>query len=166
MMLASRRAPWRVGAHWGLGHAAGTLLLSLPVLCFAQALHLPLLAAVGDRLAGVALVATAAWSYFQARRDAAAGSAAAGRNAIWVGFIHGLTGAASLLLILPMVAAGSRLMSVAFLCAFAVGSTLGMAALTALLARVGAHLDPRMVRRSRQLLCAASAVLGLVWVFF
>jgi nickel/cobalt transporter (NicO) family protein len=165
MVIESRRAPWRIGASWGLGHAAGTLVLSLPVLYFAQALHLPLLASIGDRLAGVALIATAAWSYFQARRGAVPGSAVASRNAIGVGFIHGLTGAASLMLVLPMVAAGSPLTSAVFLLAFALGSTLGMAILTSVLARVGSRLEPRIALRSRQLLCAASAALGLLWLF-
>lgn len=166
MVIESRRAPWRIGASWGLGHAAGTLLLSLPVLYFAQALHLPLLASIGDRLAGVALVATAAWSYFQARRGAQQAAPSAGRNAIAVGFVHGLTGAASLLLVLPMAAAGSPLTAAIFLLAFAIGSTLGMALLTSVLARLGSRLDPTTARRSRQLLCAASAALGLVWLLF
>src|SRR3712207_8968996 len=42
-----------------------------------------------------------------------------------VGVVHGLTGAASLMLMVPMLAAGSRLSSVLFLFAFALGSTLG-----------------------------------------
>jgi hypothetical protein len=166
MVMESRRAPWRIGASWGMGHAAGTLVLSLPVLWFAQALHLPVLASIGDRLAGLALVATASWSYFQAHRGAAAGSVSARRNATGVGFVHGLTGAASLMLLLPMVASGSQLTSAVFLFAFAVGSTLGMAALTSVLARIGSRLEPRFALRSRQLLTLASVVLGLAWLVF
>lgn len=164
LVLAPRRAPWRIGASWGAGHAGGTLLLSLPVLWFAEALHLPLLASMGDRLAALALLATAVWSYFQARRDLTGSPPAAGHTALAVGFVHGLTGAASLLLVLPMAASGSRLTSVVFLFAFALGSTLGMALLTSLLARLGSRLKPRVAQHSRQLLCAATAALALVWL--
>jgi nickel/cobalt exporter len=167
MALGSRRSPWRIGASWGIGHAAGTLLLCLPVLAFAHAVHLPLLASIGDRLAGLALLVTSAWSLYQTRGQAAAASPAqlpSPRGALPVGFVHGLTGAASLMLVVPMLATSSGLTSVAFLLAFAVGSTLGMAALTALLARLGSTLDPRTARRSRLLLCAASAAVGLFWL--
>jgi hypothetical protein len=166
MVLGSRRSPWRIGLSWGVGHAAGTLLLALPFLWLSHAVHLPLLAAFGERLAGLALLSTAAWSFYQARSHATAVTAAPAlrRNALLVGFIHGLTGAASLMMVVPMLASGSRLGSVAFLFAFAAGSTLGMAALTAVLARVGSKLDPRVAARSRALLCAASAALGLFWL--
>jgi len=181
LVLDRRRAPWRIGLSWGIGHAIGTLLLALPVVWFTHTVHLPWLAAIGDRLAGLALLVTAAWSFYQARTHtlgvaAAASSAVAGdgsaatargvgRNALLVGVVHGLTGAASLMLLVPMLASGSRLGSVAFLFAFALGSTVGMALLTSLLARLGSRLDPRVLGRSRGLLCAASAALGLFWLF-
>jgi nickel/cobalt transporter (NicO) family protein len=174
LVLDTRRSPWRIGMSWGVGHALGTLLLALPVVWFTHAVHLPWLAAAGDRLAGLALLLTAAWSFHQARAHAlgAAGSTAdagampppLGRNALLVGVVHGLTGAASLMLVVPMMASGSRLTSLAFLFAFALGSTLGMALLTSLLARLGSRLEPRVVRRSRALLCAASGALGAFWL--
>jgi hypothetical protein len=43
IVLGSRRSPWRVGLCWGLGHAVGTLLLSLPFLWLSHAVQLPLL---------------------------------------------------------------------------------------------------------------------------
>lgn len=183
LMLGRPPAPWRIGLSWGAGHALGTLLLALPVVWFTQSVHLPWLAALGDRLAGLALIATAAWSFFHGRahtasvaRVVAGGAAAAGaaeasaatrvvaRNALLVGVVHGVTGAASLLLLVPMLAAGSRLVSVGFLVAFALGSTLGMALLTSLLARLGSRLQPRLIGRARALLCSASAALGAFWV--
>jgi nickel/cobalt transporter (NicO) family protein len=166
IVLGSRRSPWRIGLAWGLGHAVGTLLLSLPVLLLSQAVHLPLLASFGDRLAGLALLATAGWSFYQARSQATVARAGPGlqESALLVGFVHGLTGAASLMMVVPMLISGSRLGSLVFLLAFAAGSTLGMAALTAVLARLGATLDPRVAARSRALLCAASAALGLFWL--
>src|SRR5688572_25560987 len=178
LVLDTRRSPWRIGMSWGIGHALGTLLLALPAVWFAQAVQLPWLAAVGDRLAGLALLLTAGWSFFQARAHALGAARAPadeasdgvrtpatpgiGRNAFLVGVVHGLTGAASLMLVVPMLASGSRATSLAFLFAFALGSTLGMALLTSLLARLGSRLEPRVLARSRALLCAASGALGCV----
>lgn len=174
LVLETQRSPWRIGLSWGVGHALGTLLLALPVVWLTHAAHLPWLAAVGDRLAGLALVVTAAWSFYQARAhvlgvvsasaDARAMPRRLGRNALLVGVVHGLTGAASLMLVVPMLASGSRLSSVAFLLAFALGSTLGMALLTSLLARLGSRLEPSVLGRSRALLCAASGALGAFWL--
>ena len=164
MALEPRQAPWRIGVSWGIGHAVGTLVLALPVLGLAGALRLQLLASIGERVAALALLATAIWSYFHSRHRVLTSSAPAGRAAIGVGFVHGLTGAASLLLVLPMAASGSLLSSAVFLFAFAVGSTLGMAVLTSVLARLGARLDPHLAQRSRQLLCAATVALALVWL--
>jgi nickel/cobalt transporter (NicO) family protein len=170
LVLDTRRSPWRIGLSWGIGHSLGTLLLALPAVWFTQAVHLPWLAAVGDRLAGLALLLTAAWSFYQARAHAlgartAAATPGIGRNAFLVGVVHGLTGAASLMLVVPMLASGSRVASLAFLFAFALGSTLGMALLTSLVARLGSRLEPRVLARSRALLCAASGALGCFWLF-
>ena len=166
MALGSGRSSWRLGARWGAGHALGTLLLCVPVLWLAQRAQLPLLASVGDRVAGVALLATAIVSLIQVRRHAAAApvGASAQQSAIVVGFVHGLTGAASLLLVVPMLASGSLWSSLVFLMAFAAGSTATMALLTSVLARLGSRLDARVARRARYLACAASAGLGLFWL--
>jgi hypothetical protein len=164
MAIGSRRSPWRLGARWGVGHAVGTLLLCAPVLWLAQHARLPFLASVGDRLAGVALLGTAIVSFIQVRRQAAVDEDGVGRNAVVVGFIHGLTGAASLLLIVPMLAGGSLPSSLVFLGAFAAGSTATMAALTSVLARLGARLSPARARMARYVGCAASAALGLFWL--
>lgn len=164
MALGARRSSWRLGARWGVGHALGTLLLCVPVLWLAERTHLPLLAALGDRLAGAALLLTAAVSLVQARRHGTAAGASP-QNALLVGFVHGLTGAASLLLVVPMLAQGSLLSSLVFLLAFAAGSTAGMAALTHVLARFGSNLKPALAQRARYLGCAMSAALGVFWLF-
>lgn len=164
MAIGARRSPWRLGARWGAGHALGTSLLCVPVLWLAQQARLPLLASLGDRLAGIALLVTAVLSFVQGRRLAARGDGASTQSALVVGFVHGLTGAASLLLVLPMLAGSSLPSSLGFLLAFAAGSTAGMAVLTSLLARVGSRLDPALAQRARHLACAASAGLGLFWL--
>ncbi len=51
-----------------------------------------------------------------------------------------------------------------FLGAFACGSTVAMAALTAAMARVGARVGPRYVRAAQIPLAAMSVALGLFWL--
>ena len=167
MVLGSPRAPWRIGARWGAGHAIGTLLLALPVLWVAERIQLPLLATVGERVAGLALLLSAVWSFRQVRLQARQPQGAApdhGKNALLIGVLHGLTGAASLMLVVPVLLAGSRSTSIAFLLAFSLGSTLAMAWLTSALARLGARLDAGLLLGSRKVLCAASGALGAFWL--
>jgi hypothetical protein len=167
MVLGSPRAPWRIGARWGIGHAVGTLLLALPVSWAAEHVQLPLLANAGEHIAGLALLLSAAWSFHQVRRQAQHPQAPApdqGKNALVIGLLHGLTGAASLLLVVPFLLAGSRLTSLVFLLAFSLGSTLAMAWLTSALAHLGSRLDAGLLLSSRKVLCAASGALGAFWL--
>jgi nickel/cobalt exporter len=54
--LKERVAAWRVGLVWGMGHAVGTSLLTLPLLVLSRSFHVPPIAALGDRLAGLVLI--------------------------------------------------------------------------------------------------------------
>ncbi len=161
---ALRRAEgsWRVGLAWGVGHALGTLVLAVPALVVTGLVNLPALAAWGDRLAGLALMGTAAWSWHAMRRRAA--GEPDGRSPALVGFVHGATGAGSLLLVLPVLLSGSTARSLAFLAAFAAGSALAMALLTAAISKLGARLDGRNVARLQGTLVAASMALGAFWI--
>jgi len=160
------RGSWRIGMAWGTGHALGTLLLSVPLLCLAQLSHASWLASYGDRLSAAALLATALFSLSSAwRRQPPAATEHAGRSAVFIGFVHGATGAGSLLLLLPVLGAGSLTYSLLFLFAFALGSTLAMAALTALIARAGQKLGAATVNRLRAAMAVCSiAIALLLWV--
>jgi hypothetical protein len=163
---AALRAPTfagRIGLLWGAGHALGTLVLSLPLLLLAQLTHVSWLASVGDRLAGAALIAMAAWSWSSLRRDAGYARAET-RGPFWVGLLHGVTGAGALLLVLPAALSGDVARALLYLAAFAVGSTLAMALLTRTVGRVGHLLDRKHLRTlQRALLCGAVA-LGSSWL--
>ena len=49
--LAAPRGSFRVGLVWGLGHALGTLVLSVPLLVLAELVPLEAFASVSERLA-------------------------------------------------------------------------------------------------------------------
>jgi nickel/cobalt transporter (NicO) family protein len=161
--LGDPRRSWRIGVTWGLGHAAGTLLLALPVLLLSSFMHVQAFAAWGDRLAGAVLIATATWSWLSLRKRVLAADAKS-RNPFWVGLIHGVSGAGSLLLVLPAIVSGSTQGALFFLAAFAAGSTLAMAALTWTIAKLGSQLDAGWVCRVQVVLLCASVGLGGYWL--
>lgn len=158
---------WQVGLRWGFGHGVGTLLLAIPLLVSAQALDLGALAVYGERIAGIALLVMAVSSARQLLLKAAAPtSTSTDRSRTFtVGFVHGVSGGASLLLALPILLVSSVSASAAYLVAFAVGSTIAMAALTASLAKWGAALSSTTHQRLQWSLVAMSVGLGLAWLF-
>lgn len=157
---------WRVGLRWGCGHGVGTLLLALPLLATTHAFRLDTLAMWGERVAGVALLVMAASSARQLKKVATATAATSAdqTRAFTVGFVHGVSGGASLMLALPVLMSSSLSTSAAYLVAFAVGSTLAMAALTAALSRWGAQLSSTTQKRLQTALVAMSAALGVYWL--
>jgi nickel/cobalt transporter (NicO) family protein len=159
--LQRPKASFRIGLAWGVGHALGTVLLSLPLLLLSQVVHVPMFAQWGDKLAGFALLAAAAWSWRSAKNtDAAADT----RRPAFVGLVHGISGAGSLLLVLPVLIAGSLQHTLLFLGAFSIGSTLAMALLTALIAKVGSGLSPDLLARIRTGMIGTAALLGVYWL--
>ena len=166
--IAYGRGSWRIGLAWGTGHALGTLLLSVPLLGLSQLSQAGWLAHHGDRLSALALLATALLSLTTGSRPqptAADDAACASRSALFIGFVHGTTGAGSLLLFLPVLGTGSLAHSLFYLGAFAAGSTVAMAALTALIASAGKKLEPRHLVKLRQAMAVASiALAGVLWL--
>ena len=163
--LRRKRAPWGLGLTWGVGHALGTLLLALPALLLARSAYLSHVAAMSDRIAGVALLLMAIWSARHLRAaSGVAGVEASGRSPLLVGFVHGVTGAAALVLMLPVLASGSLPVTLAYLCGFAVGSTLAMGALTSALSLLGGRLRDRVIGIAQRTLLAGAGALGLFWI--
>lgn len=163
--LRSPRAAGRIGLLWGAGHALGTLLLSLPLIILAQLAHLSSLAAVSNRLAGLALLATAAWSWHTTRAASSPESVDA-RSPLWVGLVHGVTGAGALLMVLPHTLGASLLRSSLYLGAFALGSTVAMAVLTRAIGQLGHALPATTLRRLQRALLLGAVALGSVWLVF
>ena len=87
-------------------------------------------------MAGAALVGLGVWGIVRDRRAARGGDVCSTKSIVAVGLVHGLTGAAALLLLLPAIVSDSNAYRAVYLGAFSVGSTLAMAALTAALARI------------------------------
>ncbi|MCY1076647.1 hypothetical protein [Archangium lansingense] len=141
LSLGIGRRAWRVGLLWGLGHGLGTLLCVAAVAWVAAALNLNVLQTWGERIAGGALLMTGVvglrrWLAHRTPGKGAAASssgAASSWSVLSIGFIHGLTGAAAVLLLLPAAVAASPVWQALYLGGFVLGSTLAMSALTAAL---------------------------------
>jgi nickel/cobalt transporter (NicO) family protein len=162
--LRRKRAPWNLGLTWGAGHALGTLLLVLPVLLLARSAYLAEVAAMSDRIAGLALLGMALWSVRNLRVASATGAVESTRSPLLVGFVHGVTGAAALMVMLPVLANGSLPVTFAYLGGFALGSTLAMGALTCALALLAGRLRDRVIGIAQRALLAGAAALGVVWI--
>lgn len=174
LSLGIRRKAWRVGLMWGVGHALGTLLCVAAVMLIAAALKLDVLQAWGERIAGGALVMTGMLGlrrWFVHRMPAKEASASkAGGASTWgvlsIGFIHGLTGAAAVLLLLPAAMASSPVWQALYLGGFVVGSTVAMAGLTAALS-AGTSAMPKpeaLLRHVPAVASFGSVMLGGWWM--
>jgi hypothetical protein len=130
----------------------------------AQVSHVAVLAAYSNRLAGLALLATAAWSWRATRRNDSLREAPNGRSPLWVGLMHGVTGAGALVLLLPNVMSGSVARSSAYLLAFALGSTLVMGILTKVIGKLGTALSVKTIQRLQRMMLASALGLGAAWL--
>ncbi|ABC80238.1 hypothetical protein [Anaeromyxobacter dehalogenans] len=168
LSVGRRRQAWRIGLVWGLGHAAGTAVAAAVLLALLSGAGLHVVDAWAERAAGLALVAMGAANLLALRRRR--GMAAAGardvRPAVFsVGLVHGVTGAAALLLVVPAVNAGASVKVLAIL-GFVAGSTAAMAALTAAIAALSAAAAPRLALATWRLPALASVVsvaVGIGW---
>lgn len=160
--LAHPRDSWRIGLSWGVGHALGTLLLALPLLLASELFSLSFAAALGNRFAGAALLVMAVSSWWSSRRAHAA-ARTTGRP-FGVGIVHGVTGAGSLVILLPVVVSNTLAPALFFLLAFSVGSALAMAALTWAMARLGGRLTHTVQERARNALLWMGGTLGAFWM--
>lgn len=167
-LSVGRARAWRVGLAWGLGHALGTLAAAAILFAAVDVLDLHGAERWGERLAGLALVGMGGWGIHRARRQVQGGAiGTAGLLGVTaVGLVHGLTGAAALLLLLPAAMAGSTAIRIAYLVGFSVGSTLAMAALTGAIAALTRRGKAAAALQRQVPLwgSGASVLLGFVWV--
>ncbi len=160
-LAAPRHAAFGVGLRWGIGHGLGTLLLALPLLALAGSLPAAAVAGAGEALGGAALLIMALLSARSLRSPRALVAGSERRRPALVGFVHGLTGAGALVLVLPGVVGASGGHRVVSLLAFGLGGALAMATLTRLIARAGQDLRPATLARVQWTLVGGGALAGL-----
>jgi hypothetical protein len=177
------RAPWALGALWGLGHSLALLALAGVLALLEQTMPASVARSLELAVAAMLLV-LGARALHQAWAEGRSGKPVPHRHAdlvhvhavstehlhlgrwtlsarpLWIGLLHGLAGSGALtaLVLVELHSAAARL---AYIALFGVGSTAGMALMTSLLGASLARLGA-----SRWLLGAAgtfSMVLGVLW---
>lgn len=163
------RRAWRIGLVWGFGHAAGTAAAGAALLAVVSGTGLHGVDAWAERVAGLALVAMGLANLWALRRRRTAAAAVATRGvrraAFAVGLVHGITGAAALLVLLPLAHASAPVKALT-LAGFAAGSMAAMAAVTAAVAALAATAGPGLelvTRRVPAFASVASVTVGLAW---
>jgi hypothetical protein len=160
--LGAPKRSFSIGLRWGIGHALGTLLVSIPLLFAVHLVELSVLASIGDRLSALALFVMGAWSYRALRGSRHFEHARDRRGPHLIGLVHGIAGAGSLLLVLPVLVSGSLARTLLFLFAFGAGSTFAMAGLTSVLAKLGSRIAGATLARAQRGLAALSMAIGAV----
>ncbi|MDY7227312.1 hypothetical protein [Hyalangium rubrum] len=165
LSVGRRRGAWRVGLIWGLGHGLGTLAAAAVLMLALSVVHLEGVDRWAERVAGLALLVMGAWG-LRRRALAEPEHPAPVRGVLAVGLVHGVTGAAALLLLLPAVVSGTAAYRALYLGGFAVGSTLAMAGLTAAIAALSRarRMPAAFGTYVPKMASALSVVLGCGWV--
>ncbi len=162
------RGAWKVGLIWGLGHAVGVVAAALVLILALTAVHLEGIDRWAERVAAVALIGMGVWGLkkMAPMQSEVLSRRAANRGAFVVGFVHGVTGAAALLLILPTAVSGTGAETALFLGGFSVGSTVAMGALTAGLAALAKtrRVSSSLGRAIPRVASGMSVMLGLAWM--
>ena len=162
---STRRAAFR-GGWWGLGHGLSIAAIGLPLI--ALGVQVPEhLEAVAEFVVAVMLVGLGVRAIHKASRvrgglDASAPSAP--RATLPVGLVHGLAGSGAAI-VLATTQSPSQAMALVFLGVFVLGSTLSMAATTALLSMPMGRIVARPSGMLWLLVVSglASVAVGVVW---
>lgn len=185
-----RRAAWRTGLSWGVGHSSGVILVAVLSLLLRELLPLERLSGVSERLVGVVLIGIGLW----AMRAAVSGRVHAHRHrhgdsehthmhvhgpetdpsqphththaAFAVGTLHGFAGSSHLLGVLPAVVQPSRAAAAVYLISFGAGTVAAMTvAGWAMGTLLGRGQDSGRMHRVVMGLCSLAALgVGGVWL--
>ncbi|WP_373049285.1 hypothetical protein [Vulgatibacter sp.] len=168
LSVGRKRGAWRIGLLWGLGHALGTAAAAVILFLAVSAADLHGVDSWAEGIAGLALIGMGIWGLVRRHRaHRGCEGAITGRSICTVGLIHGCTGAAALLMLLPAAVAESDLVRLVFLGGFSLGSTLAMAGLTAAMAAMAARrgsLGALLRGRLPALASVGSMALGSFWI--
>jgi hypothetical protein len=191
--VTGRGAAWKVGLRWGLGHAAGTILVGLLALGARELLPIELLSVWGERLVGAALILlgvlairallktrvhthvhthgevthTHIHAHADGDLDHAHGAHLHDHSATSFGLLHGVAGGSHLVGALPALGLASAVEAGSYLVAFAVGAIAAMVAFTASLGAVTHRLGHRashLADLARWVFAVGAVVVGAIWL--
>ena len=188
LAAADRERGWLAGWTWGIGHAAGVVVVALLAVLLRDALPpIEAISAWSERLVGVALIALGAWALrrgFHIRSDPHVHGDVAhehlhvGAGPRWVrrlghahasfylGVLHGVAGSSHFFGVLPALALPTQGAAVLYVAAFGVGTVLAMTGFAAAVGSLGVRVRPGTAgHRGLMVTTAALAmVVGAWWL--
>jgi hypothetical protein len=187
LAVEERKHGWFVGWTWGLGHAAGVVVVALLAVLLRDLLPpIDVLSAWSERVVGVALIGLGFWALRRSARIQAAphvhGAVAhdhvhVRRGPAWfkrlghahasfcLGVLHGVAGSSHFFGVIPALALPSRAAALTYIAAFGIGSVAAMTAFAAAAGAAGGRAHNPSAHRS--LLATAAVVsmaVGTVWL--
>ena len=182
LALEGRRRGWIAGWTWGIGHAAGVVLVAALAIFLRDRLPpLEMISAWGERLVGVVLIGVGFWAL---KRSARVRQAPHTHGAVshdhlhvqtgpqWMrrlghahasfclGVLHGIAGTSHFVGVLPALALPTRAASMTYIAAFGIGTVVAMTAFAAVIG--GAARRSRMHDSMHRMLLTIAALLALV----
>jgi hypothetical protein len=154
LAVEDRRRGWLAGWTWGIGHAAGVVVVAVLAVLLRDLLPIESLSAWSERVVGAALIGIGLWAFRHSLRIGAAahvhGSIAhdhvhVQRGPHWIrrmghahaaflmGVLHGIAGSSHFFGVLPALALPTRADALTYIAAFGVGSVVAMTAFAAVI---------------------------------
>ena len=183
-----RRRGWLAGCTWGLGHAAGVVVVAvLAVLVRDMLPSIDVVSAWGERIVGAALIGIGLWAFRRSARiqhaphthghvshDHLHVQAGPGwirrlghaHASFCMGVLHGVAGSSHFFGVLPALALPSRTDALMYIAAFGVGTVVAMTAFAAAVGLIGvsARRNTQLHRAMMAVAAVLAMVVGGVWL--
>ena len=188
LAASDRERGWLAGWTWGVGHAAGVVVIAVTAVLLRDVLPpIEAISAWGERVVGVALIGIGFWAFRRSlrigREPHVHGAVAHDhlhirRGPAWIrrlghahaafymGILHGVAGSSHFFGVLPALALPSRAAALSYIAAFGVGTVMAMTLFAAAVGVIGAR-STRAGWAQRGMLLAASVVafsVGAWWL--
>jgi sulfite exporter TauE/SafE len=194
LALNNWRKALAIGFRWGLGHSSGVLFVGLLALLARELIPVEAFSGWAERLVGVLLIAIGIWGlrrslktrlhahahthdgtthvHYHAHglQDAHAPAEKSSHQhthtAFLVGTVHGLAGGSHFLGVVPALVFPSRMQSMLYLTAFAIGTVVGMVVFASALGFASQRMEsrPARLRWVTSSASAAAIALGCYWI--
>lgn len=191
--VREQRRSWLTGLRWGLGHAAGVLVVGVLLLFLRDQLPLDLISSWGERAMGVVLVGVGFWAlrkafskklhshehqhegeshvhfhFHSGEKPHASRHAHFHSHPVFgIGALHGLAGSSHFFGILPILAVSNKTGAILYMLSYSVGTMLAMAAFSSAVSLITRRFAFEQAKAYRVILAgtgAAACVVGIYWL--
>ena len=183
LAAAQRTRSWLAGWTWGVGHAAGVVVVAVLAVMLRDLLPpVELVSAWGERIVGAALIAIGLWALRRSLRIEAsphthgafshrhlhvsAGPVWARRlghahASFYMGILHGVAGSSHFFGVVPALALPTRAAAFVYIGSFGVGTVMAMTAFAAVVGSAGLRLHHGTPGHRRLMMSAAVLALAV-----